>query len=262
MKRVTPRVFLVAEPCLRLNDMAEYLQLVGGQRWLDRVTGAGTSGAEALIEFAGRSCYRSWEPGLNLNVTRVRDDSAKYIGNILSSKHGSVLEHAQISFMFSNVSRVFTHELVRHRAGVAISQESGRFVRLGEISTWIPPIIEGKPELVKRWISIVESVEDWQRDAAKEFDLDSGDVPFDVKKEVTSALRRLSPFGHASEMIWSANLRTIRHVLEMRTEPTAEEEMRLVFGAVGVIVRERYPMVFQDFDRDTTGTWISLNRKV
>ena len=40
--------------------------------------------------------------------------------------------------MLHNVSRVATHELVRHRAGVAVSQESLRFVRLDDLPFWFP----------------------------------------------------------------------------------------------------------------------------
>jgi thymidylate synthase (FAD) len=77
-----------------------------------------------LAEFAGRLCCRSWEPGLNPNVTRVRTDQDAYLGNILASMHGSVLEHISFSFVLHNVSRVFTHELIRHRPGVAVSRSS------------------------------------------------------------------------------------------------------------------------------------------
>jgi thymidylate synthase (FAD) len=68
----------------------------------------------------------------------VRTDQHEYLGNLLASLHGSVLEHASDTFAFHNVSRVFTHELVRHRAGSAFSQESLRYVRLAEIGFRVP----------------------------------------------------------------------------------------------------------------------------
>ena len=60
--------------------------------------------AELLVEFAGRACYRSWEPGLNANVTRVRTDRREYHENILRSAHGSVLEHASSSVLLCATS--------------------------------------------------------------------------------------------------------------------------------------------------------------
>ena len=129
MRETVPSVFLIARPSLDLDGLRGYLADVGGESWLqrrlDEAEGA-PNAAQLLIEFGGRACYRSWEPGLNPNVTRVRTDQREYFENILRSAHGSVLEHASYSFALRDVSRVFTHELVRHRAGSAFSQESLR----------------------------------------------------------------------------------------------------------------------------------------
>ena len=94
---------------------------------------------------------RPWAPGLNANVSKVREDSAEYLRNILKSGHGSVLEHANFTFLFHNVSRVFTHELVRHRAGAAYSQESMRFVRLTDIPFWFPDWAKADKELMPKY---------------------------------------------------------------------------------------------------------------
>ena len=66
--------------------MAAYLQEVGGERWLERLDRDQLGNdAQDLAEFAGKMCYRSWEPGLNPNVRKVRDDQAEYLENILSN---------------------------------------------------------------------------------------------------------------------------------------------------------------------------------
>ena len=166
----------------------------------------------------------------------MRSDRREYLENILRSAHGSVLEHANYTFALRNVSRVFTHELVRHRAGSAFSQESLRYVRLTDIGFRVPPALEPVRE---RALAIVEALEEFQRDAAAALGLDDEGVPFHVKKEVTSALRRLAPIGLSTDIIWTANLRTLRHVIEMRTDEGAEEELRSVFDEVArVMVRE------------------------
>lgn len=74
------------------------------------------------------------------------------------------------------------------------------------------------------------------------------DMSFGEKKLVTSALRRIAPIGLSTNIGWSANFRTIRHVLEQRTDPSAEEEIKLVFGMVGAIVNTRYMAIFGDYD--------------
>ena len=131
---------------------------------------------------------------------------------------------------------MFTHELVSHRAGSAFSQESLRYVRLTDIGFRVPPALEPVREQV---LSIVEQLEEFQVSAAKELGIDADGVPFHVKKEVTSALRRLAPIGLSTDIMWTANARTLRHVIEMRTAPGAEEELRLVFDQVAEISAQR-----------------------
>jgi thymidylate synthase (FAD) len=234
VRETRPQVFLIARPALDQDGLRGYLEAVGGASWLDRRADA--PAAETLVEFAGRACYRSWEPGLNPNVTRVREDQGEYLDNVLASGHGSVLEHVSYTFAFRDVSRVFTHELVRHRAGSAFSQESLRYVR-------------------DQVIAIVEQLEELQVGAAQQLGLDEEGVPFAVKKEATSALRRLAPLGLSTDIIWTANVRTLRHVIALRTAPGAEEELRLVFDAVARLAVAEAPALFQDFTRAEDGTW-------
>ncbi len=156
MKQVEPQVFLLARPAINEEGLASYLQAVGSPNWDTDAPSAG----EKLIEVAGRSCYRSFEPGLNPNVTKIREGSKAYLENILKVKHGSVVEHANWTFAFFNVSRVFTHEIVRHRAGTAISQESLRFVRLTEIGMWVPPEIRENPEALAIFEEVVRKSAD------------------------------------------------------------------------------------------------------
>jgi thymidylate synthase (FAD) len=261
MRETTPSVFLIARPSLDLEGMRGYLEDVGGASWLEGRLGESDepNPAELLIEFAGRACYRSWEPGLNPNVTKIRTDQEEYLGNLLRSLHGSVLEHASFSFAFRNVSRVFTHELVRHRAGSAFSQESLRYVRLTDIGFRVPPALEPVREEV---LNLVEQLEEFQVTAAEKLGIDEEGLPFAVKKEVTSALRRLAPIGLSTDIIWTANVRTLRHVIEMRTAEGAEEELRLVFDKVARIMSAEAPKLFQDFSRTEDGSWVPEYRKV
>jgi len=259
----TPSVFLIARPSIDVEGMRAYLRDVGGQSWLERRLSEGGEGrlnsGELLVEFAGRACYRSWEPGLNPNVSKVRTDQREYFANILRSAHGSVLEHANYSFALRNCSRVMTHELVRHRAGSAFSQESLRYVRLADIGFRVPPALEPARERV---LAIVEQLEEFQRSAAEELGIDREGVPFHIKKEVTSALRRVAPIGLSTDIIWTANVRTLRHVIEMRTAEGAEEELRLVFDRVAAIMQAEAPGLFQDFARHADGAWVPQFHKV
>ena len=224
-----------------------------------RRSGGAPNSAELLVEFCGRACYRSWEPGLNVNVTRVRTDRRAYLENILSSAHGSVLEHASFSFALRNVSRVLTHELVSHRAGSAFSQESLRYVRLTDIGFRVPPALEPVRERV---LAIVEQLEEFQREAAETLGLDEDGVPFHVKKEATSALRRLAPIGLSTDIIWTRQRAHAAPRDRDADRPGAEEELRLVFDTIAEIVLREAPFLFQDFTRQEDGSWVPTYRKV
>ena len=261
MHTVEPQVRLIGRPDLDYDEIAAYLEDVGGHAWLERLDRGGLDDAQNLAEFAGRICYRSWAPGLNANVTRVRTDQDKYLGNILASAHGSVLEHVTFNFVLHNVSRVVTHELVRHRAGVAISQESLRYVRLDDLPFWFPDWAQDDEVLMMHALDLLQRMELFQDFMARRFRLDDDGVPFAEKKAKTSFMRRFAPEGLATGLIWTANVRTLRHVIETRTAAGAEEEIRLVFGKVGELVKREAPALFGDYTIED-GAWIPGWRKV
>jgi thymidylate synthase ThyX len=135
-----------------------------------------------------------------------------------------------------------THELVRHRAGTAISQESLRYVRPREIDIWLPPDLKTVSE---EFAGTIEEIKARYRDLESKFDWDK--MSFEQKKRITSALRRILPDGLATNIIWTANHRTLRWVIEMRTDSSAEVEIRTVFGKVAEICMRDYPILYSDF---------------
>lgn len=264
MKRVEPEVHIIGRPKPDWEAVVDYLDAVG-------VSDEGTAALfrdgnlhspDTLAEFGGRLCYRSWEPGLNPNVTKVRTDHDEYLRNILKQGHGSVLEHISWNFVFRNVSRVLTHELVRHRPGVAISQESMRYVRLTDLPMWFPEWAERDEEFMKHAGDLLSRMEWLQGWMAHHWKLDEQGVPFHEKKERTSFMRRFAPNGVATEIMWTANARTLRHVIEARTSPGAEEEIRLVFGKVARLMQEEAPALFGDFEENAHGAWVPEWSKV
>lgn len=242
MTTIEPVVIKLAETRLDPDGVQQLAEFYGAQDWLSRARRLQPNDSEFLIELAGRACYRSFGVGLNPNVTKVRDNPRDYINNVLEKGDGSILEHSTVTFAFLNVSRVFTHELVRHRAGTAMSQESLRYVRPSDINLWIPPEVESAS---KDFAETVQEIKRRYHEIEARFDW--GKMTFEQKKRVTSALRRILPDGIATNIIWTANHRTIRWVIEMRTDPSAEVEIRKVFGKVAEICIRDYPLLYSDF---------------
>src|ERR1700730_15883506 len=263
MEFVEPKVYLIAESKIDYDQLKEMLSSVGEEtalEWFAKTKEASKSEGELLTEVAGRICYKSFGVGLNPNVTKIRENSQDYIDNTLSKGDGSIFEHASCTFAFINVSRVLTHELVRHRVGVAISQESLRYVRPTELRFWLPPEFQGKKEVK----SILENMEKDYHDLESSYKWD--ELNFDAKKRITSALRRIMPDGMATSIIWTANHRTIRHVITMRTAEGAEVEIRYVFDKVARMMKEKFPLIYNDFEytelEDKTRSWRPAYKKV
>ena len=242
MHRVEPEVHLLAYTQIDRDGLEDYLNSIGAVGWDTDAE----SDLEELIEVMGRGCYRSFGTELNANLTKVREGNKPYIENIIRVNHGSVLEHGFISFIFHNVSRVFTHELVRHRVGVAISQESLRFVRLDDLGLWIPSCYANNKRADRifrlAWEQAELNYSDLLSEEVLGFDLNT--QPFHVKKEYTSAARRVAPIGLSTSIGWSCNVRELRHIIAMRTDDSAEEEIRIVFEKVQDIAKTNWPTLF------------------
>jgi thymidylate synthase (FAD) len=126
-----PTVYLLGRPNMVDSGLSEFLR---DHEVADWDTDTDRDG-EALPEVAGRLCYMSFarpRPGGN----------EAYLKHILEVGHGSVLEHAVWNFIFTGISRSLTHELVRHRAGVGISQFSQRYCDESEAAFVVPPELQ------------------------------------------------------------------------------------------------------------------------
>ena len=244
-KVVEPKVFLIGESQVNREGLQDFLNHMRASEW----TSDASTDVELLTEVYGRSCYKSFGTELNPNITRVRGSNQSYISNIIDKGDGSVLEHGVANFFFCDVSRVFTHELVRHRVGTAMSQESLRYVRLTDLDWYAPVCIQEDEQAMTMFTKTFEQLSQLQREMAEIFDLDAPGS-FDRKKKITSAMRRIAPIGLATNIGWSTNFRNLRHVIEMRTSPWAEEEIRLVFGQVAEIAIKRWGNLFSDYNME------------
>jgi thymidylate synthase (FAD) len=240
VKLVTPFAIHVAQTEMDQAGLEQYLAAVGAPEW---TTDAGT-GAETLIEVLGRMCYRSFAPGLNPNVTKVREGNKSYLSNVAAQGHGSLFENATDTYVLFDVSRVVTHQLVRHRAGTAWAQESGHYVRVEGIKSWMPPAIAAVPEAAALYTETMRGLEEVQLRMARLLDVDN--LPFHEKKRATTAMRRLVPDGIATAIAMTGNHRAWRWTIQLRTERHNDEEIRLVMADVFRQQWERYPNLYRD----------------
>ena len=256
---VNPRAFLIAETKVDHAAIDHALLHLGVDGWASD----GGTDADVLTEFAGKSCYMSFDKNLNLNLSKVggRPNSAYIQDGIIGNKHGSVLEHSSVTFFLTNVSRVVTHELVRHRAGTAFSQTSGRYVRSDEIDMYLPDELAVYPEAVAVFQRANEQMEDNLAELVKVTGIETM-TNFGLKKRLTSAFRRILGNGQANHIVMTGNHRAWRHIIEMRTSVHAEEEIRVIMGDVAQQLKDKFPTIYGDMSLNNVGEWVFANSKV
>lgn len=240
-----PVVELVAKTEIDIAGIKTFLRATGNEEFVYTMQAAfdsGLSGMEVLVSFMAKLCYKSLTLGHNANVTRIRDIQSN-IESAIESGHGSVLEHASLSFVVRDCSRIFTHELVRHRIGTAYSQNSGRYIRLDSIDLVVDPILQ---PVEAELLEIAEYLEAKYAVMADKLGMNAEGLPFDRKKKLTSALRRIAPNGQTNEIGFSINLRSLRFVILKRTDRHAEWEIRSVFEQVYRIAKHIVPTLFCD----------------
>ena len=256
---VNPRAFLIAETKVDYAAMDHALLSLGVDGWASD----GGTDADVLTEFAGKSCYMSFDKNLNLNLSKVggRPNSAYIQDGIIGNKHGSVLEHSTVTFFLTNVSRVVTHELVRHRAGTAFSQTSGRYVRSNDVDMYLPDELAGCPEAVAVFQRANAQMEENLAELVKITGIEDM-TDFGLKKRLTSAFRRLIGNGQANHLVMTANHRAWRHVIEMRTSVHAEEEIRVIMSDVAQQLKDKFPTIYGDMTCNGVGEWVFTHSKV
>ena len=171
-----------------------------------------------LIEYAGRVCYDSFGKGR---------DSPAFHAHLREVNHLSVIEHANLSFFISGISRGCSHELVRHRH-TSISQRSTRYVDDSESEwAWHPALRPLPPEdeigLDEADLENIQTqCRDLYRDIVKELEPKIG------RKQARGAARGVLGNALATELVLTMNLRALRHFLELRATDQADAEIRLL----------------------------------
>lgn len=197
-------------------------------------------GAEKLAEIAGRVCYMSYGKG--------RKTNAEFVGHIIDVGHGSVLEHGVWSFLFTGVSRSFTHELIRHRH-FSYSQLSQRYVDESDSDYIEPDVIASDPALHATWCEAVNAARAGYDKLVAGLEAKFTDVTDKTlrRKMARQAARSVLPNATETKIFVTANARALRHFIELRGSEHAEVEIRKVAVQVLRIMQQEAPNMFSDY---------------
>ncbi len=177
-----------------------------------------------LIYTACRTCYSELEPDeIFRRAVAGEIDPArqqKLIQGVIESGHGSTIEHIVFTFGISGVSRTLSHQLVRHRAGVAFDQQSQRYVTFKGASTMLPATLaEADPALRQRYEDQIEgSLELYG-------DLVAAGIPGEDA-------RFIFPNATRTNLVMTTNLRALIHMSGLRLCTMAQWEIRRLFQLI------------------------------
>lgn len=193
-----------------------------------------TPSGESLIEYAGRTCYQSFDKP-NPKTAKTAD----YIRNVISHRHFSVLEHVSVSFSIAGVSRNCSHELVRHRH-FSFSELSQRYVdpAKADLGVVVPP---GAPMVARDTIADVG-------DAAVcnycESVKESAEEGLNGKK-AREAARAFLLGSMETRLVMTGNLRSWMEFVSKRDHAAADAEIQRLAKLIYAELCELYPAVFE-----------------
>ncbi len=188
-----------------------------------------------LIYTACRTCYSELAPDeIFRRAVDGRIDPAKQrklIQNVIESGHGSTIEHIVFTFGISGVSRTLSHQLVRHRAGVAFDQQSQRYVTFKGASTMMPSTLaEAEPALRERYEEQIEGSMELYGE------LVAAGIPGEDARFVF-------PNATRTNLVMTTNLRALIHMSGLRLCTMAQWEIRRLFQLVRHEVFEVSPFL-------------------
>jgi thymidylate synthase (FAD) len=234
-----PTVYLVGRQSINDDALKEFLDDHGVAWQTDTEIGG-----EKLIEVGGRVCYMSF------GSAQRRKTNADYIGHLLEVGHGSVLEHAVWNFIITGVSRSFTHELIRHRAGFGYSQLSQRFVDESTADFVEPDCIAEDAALHELWLETIRACQLAYCTLSEALMEKFAAEPNRTlrRKLARQAARSVLPNATETKIFVTANARAARHFIEMRASEHAEIEIRKVAVQMLKILQKEAPNIFGDYE--------------
>jgi thymidylate synthase (FAD) len=177
-----------------------------------------------LIYTACRTCYSELDPQeIFRRAVAGEVDPAKQqklIQGVIESGHGSTIEHIVFTFGISGVSRTLSHQLVRHRAGVAFDQQSQRYVTFKGASTMLPASIEDADSDVRG--SYEAAIEG---SMSLYGDLVGAGIP-------AEDARFVFPNATRTNLVMTTNLRALIHMSGLRLCTMAQWEIRRLFQLI------------------------------
>lgn len=188
-----------------------------------------TPNPERIVAMSARLCYS--QVGATQLVEKMTDGQVKQLlEKLVSMGHMSPFEHASFTFAVEGVSRVLTHQLVRHRIA-SYSQQSQRYVKENAFEYILPPSISNNEHAKKRFEDLMK-------------DIQSAYNELTVLGLHQEDARYVLPNATETKIVITMNTRAVYNFLELRCCIRAQWEIRNMAQQMLAVLKETAPLLF------------------
>lgn len=190
--------------------------------------------------YAGAGAYCGYERASVLFTDWCRsagrkisdEQAANLVRKLVSMGHLSTLEHVTFTFAIEGVSRVLTHQLVRHRIA-SYSQQSQRYVKEHDFETIVPASIASKPEAKAKFDKLMTEIQAMY----DEF------IALDIPAEDA---RYILPNATETKIVCTFNARSLLNFFSLRCCTRAQWEIRALANEMLRQCQAVAPVIFEN----------------
>lgn len=184
---------------------------------------------DRTVAMSAHLCY-SPIGAQELEETMTDKQVAGLIKRLREMGHTSTFEHVSFTFAIEGVSRVLTHQLVRHRLA-SYSQQSQRYVKEHDFETILPPSLAAKPKYKKQFDDLCQRIQDLYNEWTE------AGIP-------AEDARYILPNATETKIVVTMNARSLLHFFELRCCNRAQWEIRALANLMLAEARQAAPLLF------------------
>lgn len=186
---------------------------------------------ERTVAMSARLCYSPI--GAAQLEERISDEqAANLVRRLVSMGHLSTLEHVTFTFAIEGVSRVLTHQLVRHRIA-SYSQQSQRYVKEHDFETILPPSVAANAEAQAKFSALMEEIQSLYNEFTE------AGIP-------AEDARYILPNAAETKIVCTFNARSLLNFFSLRCCTRAQWEIRALANKMLAECKKVAPVIFEN----------------
>ena len=190
-----------------------------------------TPNPERVVAMAARLCYSPI--GAEELSEKLSDEQVKkMVEKMVALGHASTIEHVSFTFGIEGVSRVLTHQLVRHRIA-SYDQQSQRYVAEHDFEYILPPTIAAQPEAREKYTQLMGEIRKTY-DALTELGIPKEDARYVLANAAET------------KILVTMNARSLLHFFNLRCCYRAQWEIREMANLMLAEVQKVAPTLFKN----------------